>query len=45
MPGIIDARARYRSAAQRLRNTALDNSTVPSAHSPNACMVLCFGLE
>jgi len=24
-PGIIDSRARYRAAARRLRNTALDN--------------------
>ena len=24
-PGIIDVRARYRAAARRLRNTALDN--------------------
>jgi hypothetical protein len=26
-PGIIDARARYRAAARRLRNTALENAT------------------
>jgi len=25
-PGIIDARARYRAAARRLRNTAIDNT-------------------
>ena len=40
-PGIIEARARYRAAARRLRNTALDSSTAYSSDIPSNSMFPC----
>jgi len=34
-PGIIDARARYRAAAQRLRNTDLEDAAIKISHFDN----------